>query len=184
MSSRSDIAWRPGVGGLGGRRAFSLIELLIVIAILGIIGALVVPNLSDASAMARANTLKDELRYLRTQLAVFKAQHRDTPPGYPGGDMSQPPSEAVFLEQMTRATDEYCRIGAPSRQYCFGPYLSRMPANPLNGLRTIHIVPNGAPMPPPGMPDNSTGWIYKPQTLEILANSPGVDVDGIRYIDY
>lgn len=165
-------------------RGFTLIEILIVVVIIGIVGALVLPKFSDASHSARQNTLKDDLRYLRTQIVVFKAQHKDVPPGYPGGVTAQPPTAADFVQQMTKNTDERCRIGAPSAVFKFGPYLSRMPPNPINGLNTIHIVPNGGAMPPGGMPDNSTGWIYKPQTMEILPNSPGVDSDGIRYIDY
>ena len=60
--------------------------MLIVIVIIGILGAVVLPKFSDASHTARENTLKDDLRYLRTQVVVFKAQHRDTPPGYVGGN--------------------------------------------------------------------------------------------------
>lgn len=166
------------------RAGFSLVELLIVISILGIISAIVIPRFSDASHTARENTLKDELRYLRTQVVVFKAQHKDTPAGYPGGNRGLAPTATDFVEQMTRASDEVFDIGTPSATRRFGPYLSKMPVNPLNGLNTVKVVANGAPMPPAGTPDNSTGWIYKPQTLEIIPNSPGVDSDGVRYIDY
>jgi general secretion pathway protein G len=161
---------------------FSLIELLIVVAILGILAAIVVPRFSDASHTARENTLKDDLRYLRTQVVVFKAQHRDTPPGYPGGVTTAQPTFDDFLAQMTKASDDLCKFGTPGAK--LGPYLSRMPPNPLNGLTTVLMVANGGDMPPSGKPDNSTGWIYKPQTLEILPNSPGTDADGTRYIDY
>lgn len=165
-------------------RGFTMIEILIVVTILGILGAIVLPRVSDATSSARQNTLKDELRYLRTQIAVFKAQHRDIPPGYPAGDRTATPTSDDFIAQMTRNTDERCNLGAPSPTYRFGPYLSKMPSNPVNGLDTVLLVPNGQTMPPPGLPDGSTGWIVKPQTLEILPNLAGTDKDGTRYIDY
>lgn len=163
--------------------AFTLIEILIVIVIIGILGAVVLPKFSDAAHTARENTLKDDLRYLRTQIVVFKAQHKDTPPGYPGGNLLAAPTEAVFLEQMTKTTDDACRVGAGAT-YPFGPYIAKMPPNPLNGKETVLVVPNGSAMPPGGMPDGSTGWIFKPQTLEIVPNSPGADRDGTAYVDY
>jgi len=165
-------------------QAFTLIEILIVVVILGILGAIVLPKFSDASQTARENTLKDDLRYLRTQIVVFKAQHKDIPPGYPGGNKAGTPTEADFIQQMTRNTDEWGSVGPLSATVRFGPYINKMPVNPLNGLNTILVVSNGSPMPPAGKPDNTTGWIYKPQTLEIVPNSPGLDSDGTRYIDY
>jgi general secretion pathway protein G len=168
---------------LGGR-GFTLIEILIVVVILGILGAVVLPRFSDASNTTRENTLKDDLRYSRTQIIVFKAQHANTAPGYPDGKSSASPTERDFLLQMTASTDEFCNIAKQSTPKKLGPYLKKMPANSLNGLGTILIVPNGSPMPPAGQPDNSTGWIYKPQTLELFPNSPGNDSEGTPYVEY
>ena len=162
-------------------RGFTLVEIMIVVTILGIIGAIVLPKFSDASLLARTNTLKDDLRYLRTQIVVFKAQHHDVPPGYPGGDMTAAPSAADYLAQMTSATDEKCNIGVVSAAFRFGPYLSKMPPNPINGLDTVIVVGNGAALP---APDGSTGWILKPQTQELIANLTGTDTDGVHYADY
>jgi prepilin-type N-terminal cleavage/methylation domain-containing protein len=172
-------------GGRAGRCAgLTLTELLIVIVILGILGAMVLPKFSDASTTTRELTLKDDLLYLRTQIIVFKAQHADTAPGYPNGKTTASPTEQDFILQMTRHTDEFCNFVNPTTANRLGPYLKKMPVNPLNGMNTILIVPNGSSMPPKGQPDNSTGWIYKPQTLEIIPNTTGNDSEGTPYVEY
>src|SRR4051812_32333230 len=75
------------------RGGFTLVEILIVVVILGILATVVIPQFSNASQEARENTLKDDLRYLRIQIQVYKAQHRDVPPGYPNADPNQAPTE-------------------------------------------------------------------------------------------
>src|SRR5688572_19431504 len=123
------------VGRPRSGRGFTLVEILIVVVILGILASLVVPQFSNASQQAKENTLKDELRYLRTQVTVFRAQHRDIPAGHPGGVTSAPPTAAEFVQQMTLYTDEACNINATgSDVYRYGPYLTKMPANAINGL--------------------------------------------------
>src|SRR5947207_15780222 len=109
--------------------AFTLIEILIVIVILGILATIVVPQFSNASINAKENTLKDELRYLRTQIVVYKAQHNDVPPGYPGGDVNAAATQADFVAQMTKPTNELGVTNTSSSPiFKYGPYLSQMPS--------------------------------------------------------
>ncbi len=166
----------------GRRRGFTLVELLIVVVILGIMAMIVIPQFSNASHQARENSLRDDLRFLRTQVGVFAAQHRDVAPGYPGGDTGVSPTEAAFVAQMTLYTSEGCATnGTGSAIYKFGPYLTKMPNNPLNGLNTMIMVDNGTAVP---AADGSTGWIYKPYTKEVIANLAGNDATGTPYTQY
>ena len=178
--------WGLAVAAYPRRRhpsAFTLIELLIVIVILGILATIVIPQFSNASINAKENTLKDELRYLRTQIVVFKAQHHDIPPGYPNGDRYATPTAADFIAQLTRPTNEWgVTAAAASPVFKFGPYLSAMPHNPLNNLQAVWVVDDGDPMPAPTGADY--GWIYKPLTGEIIANCTGSDASGTLYKDY
>src|SRR6476469_8263402 len=82
--------------------AFTLVEILIVVVILGILATIVIPQFSNASHEARENTLKDDLRFLRLQVQMYKAQHRDAPPGYPNDDLSASATESDFMDQMTK----------------------------------------------------------------------------------
>jgi general secretion pathway protein G len=146
--------------------AFTLVEILIVLVILGILATIVVPQFSNASHQARENTLKDDLRYLRTQIGVYKAQHREVAPGMSG----------TFLDQMTLATDEDGNTSAtPSTVYKYGPYISRMPRNPLNEKEDIKLV---AVADLTTAVDDTTGWIYNPNTAAIIANQSGRDNNG------
>ena len=165
------------------RAGFTLIEILIVVVILGILAAIVVPQFSNASLVARENTMKDDLRYLRTQVLVYKAQHIDTSPGYPGGNPATTPTAAAFADQMTQYTDPTGSVSATqTATQKLGPYLSTMPTNPINGLSTVNVLADGAAIPT--TPTNAYGWVYQPQTQVFLSDATGTDRDGVRYIDY
>src|SRR5687768_6436094 len=114
MSSGEGNRGRAPGGSRPPPSGFTLIEILIVVVILGILGAVVMPKFSNASREASENMLKDDLRYLRTQVVVFKAQHRDVPPGYPAGDKSAAPTADDFVLHMTKASDEVFDIGPAS----------------------------------------------------------------------
>lgn len=174
-SSRRDTSRRAPT-------AFTLIEILIVVVILGILAAIVMPQFSNASKQAEESTLKDDLRYLRSQIELYQAQHLDISPGYPGGSAGATPDQADFTNQMSLfSSSNGTTAAAGGGAFVYGPYLSTMPANPVNGLTTILCVPNGASVP---APDGSTGWIYKAQTIEIYANLTGNDTNGTPYIQY
>jgi general secretion pathway protein G len=181
--SNSRLAGRTAAASRAG---FTLIEILIVVAILGILAAIVVPELSSASRQAREGVMKDDVRFMREQITRYMIQHDDDLPGYPpGGDtLTTVPSEANFVDQMTRYTDILSNSsGAYSNTYRFGPYLTKIPENPLSSNNGVHVVANGAPIPAPDL-SQPYGWIYKPETMQFMPNVPGTDLDGRPYTSY
>ncbi len=162
---------------------FTLIEILIVVIILGLIAAIALPKFSNAAALARANTLRDNIRTVRVQLAVFKGHHLSVSPGYPNGDPNAVPTAQAFLDQLTLASKENCSTAPRGTVgYDFGPYFYELPANPVNGKAGIEMLPNGATFPTEG--DNSHGYVYQPSSMQFRADTAGTDEDGEAYFNY
>ena len=114
----------------------------------------------------------DELRYLRTQLIVYKAQHRDVVPG---------PTEADIVGQLTTYTNEAGDTQATQDStYRYGPYLSKVPQNSLNSKSSIKVVATEAEM----VPDDTTGWIYWPGGPSLIANCTGPGGGQTPYAEY
>lgn len=163
--------------------AFTLVELLIVLTILGILALIVVPNFTKATVHASDNALKDNLRAIRTQIELFRSQHEGKLPGFPGGDLSATCSEATLVAHLTQYTSPSCAVSATKDlTHNLGPYLPRIPVNPINGLATVMIA-NGTALADI-TPDGSTGWIYQPLSGRFVANLTGNGVDGNSYLHY
>ncbi|MGB2808370.1 MAG: type II secretion system protein, partial [Sedimentisphaerales bacterium] len=67
------------------RRAFTFIEVIMVVVILGILAAVVLPTFQGQTAIARESSAKDSLSTMRTQIEFYKMEHDGVPPGYVNG---------------------------------------------------------------------------------------------------
>ena len=70
------------------RKAFTLVEILIVVVILGILAAIVVPQFTNATQDAQGGNIQAQLDTLNNQIELWKARHNGqlpnggTLPGY------------------------------------------------------------------------------------------------------
>jgi prepilin-type N-terminal cleavage/methylation domain-containing protein len=161
--------------------AFTLIELLLVVVILGILAAVAIPQFTDSSGEARASNLQTNLAVMRNAIEYYKANHNGKYPGYPSAGGA--PTAAEATNQLTQASQANGATAAPGTAgYGYGPYIrEQIPTNPINGFNTIMVVADAAAFP---AADNTTGWIYHPLTGKVRANSTGAAPSGKNYYDF
>jgi prepilin-type N-terminal cleavage/methylation domain-containing protein len=146
--------------------AFTLVEILIVVTILGILAAIILPTLQGHIQQAKESAAKDDLRILRNAIELYAAQHNGVPPGYSSDDPTQNVAWICVYRQLVKP----------------GGYLSEMPKNPFNGNYIVWALRNDETFPAEAT--GNGGWIYKPATREIRLDWPGTDSKGVRYFDY
>lgn len=61
-------------------KAFTLVEILIVVVILGILAAIVVPQFTSASQEAQASNVASQLQTVRNQIELYRVRHNGAYP--------------------------------------------------------------------------------------------------------
>ena len=164
-------------------RAFTLVEILIVVAILGILAAVVLPTFQGQTAIARESSAKDSLSTMRTQIEFYKMEHDGVPPGYEDGfGIPQSILKYQFIGTTT-VTGTVSPSTTPTAPYLYGPYIRKLPENPFNNLSNIAYVAEGTDFSA-AVDGTSSGWLYKKETGEFKINWTGSDSEGINFYDY
>ena len=123
------------------RKAFTLIEVLIVVIIMAVLAATIIPQFSSSTTDAKDSSLQFNLHTIRSQIEMFKVHHNGT---YP--------TLANFADQMTKKTNA---AGTVDANGAYGPYSTGdIPANPFNDKNTLTAGDGSAHI------DDGTGWQY------------------------
>jgi prepilin-type N-terminal cleavage/methylation domain-containing protein len=164
--------------------AFTLVEILIVVVIMGILAAIVIPQFSQSSDDARYAATIQNLQSLRGQIDLYRNQHEGKFPGNPAG--ANPDTD--FAEQLTLPTNELGQRSSAGNQgfgdpnFPFGPYVhNRLPANPFNGSRTVQTVTAFPAAAPGGDTPTDPGWVYEVTSGRIRINKTGSTPDSQAY---
>lgn len=64
------------------RKAFTLIEILIVVVILGILAAIVIPQFTSASEEAQASNAQTQMSTIRNQIELYRVRNNGTYPPF------------------------------------------------------------------------------------------------------
>lgn len=78
------------------RSAFTLIEILIVVVILGILAAIIVPQFASAQSTTRAAAMRTQLNTIRSQVSAWRIQHGSNVPG--GAGASAPAMMQILID--------------------------------------------------------------------------------------
>ncbi len=165
------------------KKAFTLVELMIVITILGILSALVLPTFQGHIVMARETAVKDNLKVIRTQIELYKMHHDGVPPGYINGSEAPTALLALQFSATTSVTGAVSPSTLPAGVYVNGPYLKKLPVNSFNKLSTIAYVAQATAFSA-AVDGTSSGWLYKKETGEFKINYTGTDSQGVAFSDY
>ena len=152
-------------------RAFSLLELVIAVAIIAIIAAIGIPRLSRGTRGAADSALSQNLSLLRNAIDIYAAEHSGT---YP--------TVADCNDQLTQYSDVSGNTNATkTTTYIYGPYMRSIPPLPIGAKKgkTGIAAPSGAD-------GANIGWIYTESSGSITANTTASEKDDSDklYSDY
>lgn len=159
---------------LRSQRGFTLAEVLIVIALLGILASVVVLNFGGSDRVANERALQSNVQSLRSAIQLYKTDHGRYPCST--GDHGYPCSEQAFRYKLTRFTNKAGQTSTTKNaNYAYGPYLDKFPEEPftqstaiewsLGTTRLKETVANQVASSP-----GAGGWYYEPESGNILPN--------------
>ncbi len=147
---------------------FSLLELVIAVAIIAIIAAIGIPRLSRGTRGAADSALSGNLAILRNAIDIYAAEHLNT---YP--------TEADITNQLLQYTDHQGNTNATkTTTYIYGPYLRTVPPLPVGAKKGNTVIA--------AADANDVGWIYDDADGSIKANTTASEKDDTDklYSDY
>jgi general secretion pathway protein G len=131
------------------KKAFTLVEILIVVVILGILAAIVVPQFTNATQDAQQGNLRAQIKSLQNQIELYKARNNVYPDlvGSNWGDLLNPDGDL--------ATED--------------GYIKKAPKNPAAGADFQEVVADAA--------SATCGWHYDMATGTLGATYFDEDTD-------
>lgn len=131
----------------GVKKAFTLIEILIVVVILGILAAIVIPQFTKASDDAQAGNVQTQLSTIRNMIELYRVRNNGAyPTTFAGGTWGNPAAGGTAAVQGLRGPD----------------YLRSDPVNPRTNSSVISAGNSHTA-------STTSGWIWDSATSTMYA---------------
>src|SRR5262245_61335268 len=118
---------------------FTLVEVMIVVAILTILAGMVIPQFADSTKHAKTNNALFNLRELRSQIELYRQHHDGKLP-------------SASLDEMISRTNSLGTIGTTAA-FPFGPYCLAVPVNSLTESTVVRTASSNPPAAASGAED-------------------------------
>lgn len=125
------------------KRAFTMVELMIVISVIGLLSAIALPKFSEISSKAKVANVQGNLANLRTSIGIYMAKTGEYP------DLGNNENLEDIVYDTYKFTDFYSRSAMPYTPSSETTYK-------INGVVTVR--------------SNIGGWLYSSDTGDIYAN--------------
>ena len=155
---------------LKGEKGFTLIELMIVVAIIGILAAIAIPRFAQMLEKAREGSTKGNIGAIKSATSIY----------YGDREGVWPTSIDLTTNPLTLAFSGYMDSIPPVKVTC--PWRGTNPSPSGTTATMAKSVTESTTLTSPSAA--VSGWLYNPSTGDVWVNSTLTDSKGVPYSTY
>lgn len=160
------------VGRGAGRRGFTLIELVITVAIVGVLALLAAPLVEVTAQRHKETELRDALRQIRTAIDAYHQAAQEK-------RIESPPDASGYPPDLDRLAAGVPDITKPDRAKIY--FLRRLPRDPMNRDATLSPAETWGTRSYDSPPDAPAPG---EDVYDVYSLSPGVGLNGVPYREF